>query len=334
MYQASLYEQLPEKKVRCGLCNHRCVIGENKKGICGVRQNIEGNLYSLNYGKLVAQHIDPVEKKPLYHVLPGSVTYSIATEGCNFRCRHCQNHTISQVQGYTGVHCATVNPAHVVEQALQRGCSSISYTYVEPTIFFEYAYDCAVLAKEAGLKNFFVSNGYMTTAVVEQLAPVLDGINIDIKGFSESFYQKIAGAKLAPVLENIRLFNSLGVWVEVTTLLIEGLNDDEAELMRLADFIVSVSPDIPWHLTAFHPAYKMTSIPSTTKQTLETARRIGQDAGLRYVYNGNIVDDGEETICTGCGEVVIKRRGFTLLFDKLTNGSCPKCKELVAGVWR
>ncbi len=334
MHQASFYEKLPESRVRCGLCNHHCVIADKKYGICGVRQNVGGELYSLNYGKLIAQHVDPVEKKPLYHVLPGSLTYSIATHGCNFRCLHCQNHTISQVDRYDGSNYATVKPDHVIDQARLLGCFSVSYTYVEPTIFFEYAYDCSVLAHESGLKNFFVSNGYMTPAVIQQLAPVLDGINIDIKGFSESFYHKVAGARLKPVLEAVEMFAGLGVWVEITSLLIEGVNDDEDELEGIADFIASVSPDIPWHITAFHPAYKMISIPPTSKETLERARRIGQEAGLNHVYNGNIIGDGEETICSGCGEVVIKRRGFSLMFDKLENGCCPNCKSAVAGVWK
>lgn len=334
MHQASFYERLSGKRVRCGLCNHRCVIAEKKYGICGVRTNLNGELYSLNYGKLVAQHIDPVEKKPLYHVLPGSLTYSIATHGCNFRCLHCQNASISQVEQYDGVGLAVIEPNYIVDQAVRRGCASISYTYVEPTIFYEYAYDCAVLAKTAGLKNIFVSNGYMTEEVIRQLSTVLDGINIDIKGFSESFYHKIAGAKLAPILNAVSQFVSLGVWVEVTTLLIEGINDDEKELKLLADYIASVSTDIPWHITAFHPAYKMQYVPRTSKNTLEKARDIGHKAGLKYVYNGNVMGAGEETLCTKCGELVVKRQGFSLLSDKLQNGCCPGCSSPVAGVWK
>ncbi|MDA3785766.1 MAG: AmmeMemoRadiSam system radical SAM enzyme, partial [Deltaproteobacteria bacterium] len=258
MKEALFYKAEADKTIVCALCNHRCHIKPGKRGICGVRENQEGKLYSLVYGRLVSANSDPIEKKPLFHFLPGSTSYSIATVGCNFRCRHCQNYQISQYPHlYNGeITGTTTSPEQVVEAAVAAGCASISYTYVEPTIFYEFAYDGAVLAHPRGLKNVFVSNGYMTPEVTRHLAPVLDGINIDIKAFSDDFYKKICSARLQPVLDNVRLMQELGVWVEVTTLLIPGLNDSNAELEQMARFIKDIDADIPWHLTAFYPTYK------------------------------------------------------------------------------
>jgi pyruvate formate lyase activating enzyme len=337
MREALFYQQAEEGKVVCNLCQHRCHIGPGKRGICGVRENRDGQLVSLVYGRLVSGNIDPIEKKPMFHFLPGSRSYSIATVGCNFQCLHCQNYQISQYPHLnkgeiTGAACS---PQSVVEGAMEAGCASISYTYVEPTIFYEFAYDCAVLARERGIRNVFVSNGYMTPEVTRHLAPVLDGINIDLKGFTADFYRKVCKARLEPVLENIRLFHELGVWVEVTTLVIPGLNDSEDELRAMARFLKGVSIDIPWHVTGFYPTYKMLDRPSTSLASLAMAREIGLAEGLRFVYEGNVAGSGgEDTRCPECGAMLIRRTGFRSELAAMADGRCSACQFQVAGVWR
>jgi len=307
-----------------------------KKGRCGVRQNIDGKLYSLVYGELVAEHIDPIEKKPLFHILPGSSSLSISTKGCNFQCSHCQNYSISQVMGLQNeeLRGREVTPSRLIDNVQKYGCSSISYTYVEPSVFFEYAYDCAVEASQSGIKNVFVSNGYLSKKATTDISPYLDAINIDIKSFSDDFYHNHCGAKLKPVLDNVMLMKELEVWVEVTTLIIPGYNDQNSELKKIASFIASVDPYIPWHVTAFHPMYKMTTPPSTPLSSLERARAIGLEAGLFFVYEGNVPGaGGENTCCPGCGDVVIRRRGFSVRENSLNNGCCPSCSRQIPGVW-
>jgi len=333
--EAMLYEKLEDKKVRCNLCSHRCVIFPGKRGICQVRENRDGTLYSLVYGKIVSAAIDPIEKKPLFHFHPGTASYSIATVGCNFHCLHCQNHYISQYprNNKGAIIGEGLAPKDIVREAKRYGCKSISYTYVEPTIFFEYAYDTAKLAHEAGIKNVFVSNGYMTEEATRTIAPYLDAINIDIKGFTEEFYRKICGARLQPVLDSVKLMRELNIWVEITTLIIPTLNDSEEELRGIAEFIKSVSPDIPWHVTQFHPHYKQMSLPPTPASTLRRAREIGKEVGLHYVYEGNIPgEEGENTYCYKCGELVIRRFGFSILKYGIVAGRCPKCGAQLDGV--
>lgn len=323
-------------EVICGLCNHHCHIKEGKRGICRVRENRGGVLYSLVYGRLIAEHIDPIEKKPLFNFLPGSKAFSISTVGCNFQCLHCQNYDISQ---YPHFHNGEIAGAErsaeaVIDEAIRVGCASVCYTYVEPTIFYEFAYDCSVLAHKRQLKNVFVSNGYMTTEVSRHFAPVLDGINIDIKAFTDNFYRKVCKARLQPVLDNVQLMHDLGVWVEVTTLIIPGLNDSTEELRGIAKFIHSVSPTIPWHVTAFYPTYKMTDRDRTPAATLRKAREIGLAEGLHYVYEGNIPgEEGENTYCPGCGAELIGRFGYIIQQKNLTDGRCSKCGQQIAGVW-
>ncbi|MBU0663558.1 MAG: AmmeMemoRadiSam system radical SAM enzyme [Proteobacteria bacterium] len=337
MHEAQLYSQGNDGEVICELCAHHCRIKDGHRGICGVRENRSGILVSLVYGYLVAEHVDPVEKKPLYHFLPGSGSYSISTVGCNFRCRHCQNFSISQPGKFAADAPPGIlrSPEYVVAEAMRSGCQSISYTYVEPTIFFEFAYDCSVLAREQGLKNIFVSNGYMSEKTTRKLAPLLDAINIDIKAFTEDFYHKICGARLQPVLDTVRLMHELGVWVELTTLLIPGLNDSDAELTEIAEFIVSLDPSIPWHVTAFYPTYKMTDRPATSVHSLQKARKIGLAAGLRYVYEGNVPGSGgENSSCPSCQARLITRFGFIIEENRLVHGCCPQCGAQIAGVWR
>lgn len=336
MKEAMFYRAEADDKVTCGLCCHRCLIKPGKRGICGVRENQNGKLYSLVYGYLVAENADPIEKKPLFHFLPGSRSYSISTVGCNFHCRHCQNYQISQFpHEHDGQVTGTLrSPEEVVDAAYATGCQSISYTYVEPTIFYEFARDCSVLAHGKGIKNVFVSNGYMTPEVVRDIAPLLDGINIDIKAFTDNFYKRVCKARLQPVLDTVSLMHELGVWVEVTTLLIPDLNDSEEELREIARFVGGIDAAIPWHVTAFRPTYKMTDREATAAASLKKARDIGLDEGLRYVYEGNIPGHGgENTFCPSCGAEVISRFGFSIEGSSLDSGHCGQCGFILDGVW-
>lgn len=334
MKEAMFYEKHEKKKVKCFLCSHHCVILEGKRGICGVRENRKGILYSLVYGKLISMNIDPVEKKPLFHFYPASTSFSISTVGCNFKCRHCQNYEISQ---YPKIHDDIpgdrVTPEEVVNAAARSGCRSISYTYTEPTIFFEFAYDCARLAHEKGISNIFVSNGYTSPEAARAISPFLDGNNIDLKGDDE-FYKKVCGAKLQPVLDTIRLMKELGVWVEVTTLIIPTYNDSEESLSSIIDFIISVDPSIPWHVSQFYPTYKLLDQPRTPVKTLKNARKMGIEKGLKYVYEGNVPGEGSEnTYCPGCGELVIERYGYKIIQNRIKGGRCPECTASIHGIW-
>ncbi|GFE58976.1 AmmeMemoRadiSam system radical SAM enzyme [Geobacter sp. AOG1] len=336
MREAMFYEKLTDGKVRCGLCRFRCLIGDGGRGICGVRENRAGTLYTLVYGKAVAEHVDPIEKKPLFHFLPGSRSFSIATVGCNFRCLHCQNYAISQpAEGNTlRITGSDLPPALIVEKALDAGCRSISYTYTEPTIFFEYAYDTAVLAHRAGLKNVFVTNGYITAEALAHIRPYLDAANIDLKGFSDRFYREVVHAMLAEVLASIMEYKRSGIWIELTTLIIPGWNDADEDLRGIASFIAEqVGVDTPWHVSQFYPTFKLTDRPRTPVATLRRARQIGLDAGLRYVYEGNVPGEGESTYCPGCGELVIRRAGYAISDNELRDGVCPRCTTRLAGCW-
>ncbi len=334
MKEALLYVSRGDTVV-CGLCSHRCRIENGSRGICGVRENRGGVLYTLSYGKISAEHIDPVEKKPLFHFLPGSLTYSVATVGCNFTCLHCQNYSLSQAGSEIDRLGHVQKTAEdIVATARRGGCRSISYTYSEPTIFFEFADECARLARAAGLKNIFVSNGYMTGEAAALMAQVVDAINIDIKAFTEDFYASTCGGSLQQVLDNVQFFRSRGVWVEATTLVIPGLNDSTGELTALAEFIAAVDPNIAWHVSAFRPTYRMLDRPPTPSATLIEAREIGLRAGLNHVYIGNVHGGGgENTLCPSCAETVISRRGFSVLNNLLREGRCPFCSCALGGVW-
>jgi pyruvate formate lyase activating enzyme len=298
-----------------------------------VRENCEGELRSLVYERVVAQNIDPVEKKPLFHFYPGTRTYSIATAGCNFRCLFCQNADISQSPKEQGTIFGRKVPGHqVVEEAKRTGCASISYTYTEPTIFMEYALDVAQMARQADLKNIFVSNGYMTREALDAIAPYLDAANVDLKAFSDRFYKEQCGAHLKPVLKTLEGMKKLGIWLEVTTLIIPGLNDDREELKELARFLCELGPEIPWHISRFHPTYLLTDRPPTPVETLRAAREIGIDTGLRHVYTGNVPgDEGENTYCHRCGAVLIERFGFSIQRRALKAGKCAQCGTLMTG---
>ena len=334
MHEALFYERQGADQVRCHLCRFRCLIKNGARGHCQVRENQGGTLYSLTYGKLCAQAIDPIEKKPLFHVMPGSTSFSLASPGCNFRCRHCQNAAISQVGAGATVRGGVVSPAEVVEQALARGCPSLSYTYTEPTVFYEFALDTARLAHQAGLRNIFVSNGYISPEALGGISPWLDAANIDLKGFSETFYRDIVQARLSEVLDSLIEYRRLGIWLELTTLVIPGLNDSDAELRDLASFITThLGADTPWHVSQFYPTYQLTNRPRTPLATLRRAREIGLAAGLHYVYQGNAPGEGgEDTRCPNCQADLIKRRGFTILSNRLEQGNCPDCGTTIAGI--
>jgi pyruvate formate lyase activating enzyme len=336
MKEALFYEKESDRQVRCGLCRFNCLIADGRRGICKVRENRDGTLFSLVYGKVIAEHVDPIEKKPLFHVMPGSKAFSIATVGCNFRCRHCQNYSIAQVRESMRIPGTLRSPAEIVQNAVSSGCSSIAYTYTEPTIFYEFAFDTARLASEAGLKNIFVTNGYISKEPLAMIAPFLDAANIDLKGFSEKFYREIVSAKLSEVLDCIIEYRKLGIWLEITTLIIPGLNDSDEELKGIAAFIVdNLGADTPWHVSQFYPTHQLTDRPRTPHSTLRRAGDIGRAAGLHYVYEGNVPDSGgENTHCPGCSKILLERSGFRVMSNRLQEGCCPGCGAKIEGLWK
>lgn len=333
---AYLYHAFDDGRVQCRLCGHHCIIKPGRRGICGVRQNHDGILKTLVYGRVVARHIDPIEKKPLFHFHPGSQSYSIATVGCNFSCRFCQNADIAQMPGDRDglVLGEFVSPEDIVADAMRYQCRSIAYTYTEPTVYFEYALATAKLAKAQGMDNVFVTNGYMSAEALDMAAPYLDAANVDLKAFSDGFYHTYCGAHLEPVKATLRKMKALGILVEVTTLLIPGLNDDPEELGPLAAFICNdLGADTPWHISRFHPTYRLTDRPATPLKTLQLAGEIGRQAGLHYVYLGNVPgENGESTQCPHCNTMLIDRRGFQLVGNFITGNRCPQCQSVIYGV--
>ncbi|MBU1193692.1 MAG: AmmeMemoRadiSam system radical SAM enzyme [Proteobacteria bacterium] len=330
-----IYEKLENRTVRCGICHHFCIIKEGRKGICAVRENNGGALVSLVYDKLVAAGIDPIEKKPLFHLKPGSYSYSIAAPGCNFACRFCQNANIAQMSGEKNsrIPGARVQPETIVANAQESGCKSISYTYTEPTVFFELALETARLARKNGLLNVFVTNGFMSSDVLDMISPYLDAANVDLKAFDDQFYQTYCHARLEPVKANLKLMKQMGILLEITTLLIPGLNDTPEELAASARFIAGeLGPETPWHISRFHPTHKMTDRPVTPLASLETAYAIGKDAGLRYVYIGNVPGQSfENTFCHSCNKMLIQRHGYTIKNYLKDTDICPGCGTPVYG---
>ena len=331
---ALLAETFEDGSVRCNACAMRCLVRPTRTGICGVRENRDGVLVSTVYGRAVAVGIDPIEKKPLFHVAPGALAYSIATVGCPFHCAFCQNWEIAQAPRL-GLDLPTraLPPTKAVEEALTAGARAVAFTYVEPTVFLEYALDTAREAHAAGLLNVFVTDGYATPEAIDLLRPYLDAANVDLKSFDDAFYRRVCGARLAPVLEALKAYRDAGVWVEVTTLVIPGHNDDEGELRELTGWIATeLGPETPWHVSRFFPAYKMLDVPPTPLETLRRAAEIGQEAGLAHVYVGNAPQlEMEDTRCAGCGRVLLERRGYHV-FDRLgPGGTCPGCGRPLAG---
>ena len=333
--EAVLWESAEDTKVRCKLCNWRCVIDEGKLGRCFVRKNIGGVLYSLNYDKVCSANPDPIEKKPLFHFQPGTSSFSVATMGCNFRCEFCQNWQISQAAIEDGrIAGEPINPEQIVAAAVSGGCKSIAYTYTEPTIFMELCNDCGRLGKEKGLANVFVSNGFMTREAIDFASEWLDGINIDLKSFNEDYYKRLCKARLQPVLDTINyIAKETNIWLEITTLLVPGENDSDEELKKLADFIVSdAGADVPWHISRFHPQYKYLDSVPTPIETLERAEGIGRAAGLHYIYLGNVPGaKGESTFCYDCGRLLIERVGYHISANHIKNSCCPDCGTEIAG---
>jgi len=333
---ALLGETQADGSVVCRLCAHRCRVRPGLQGICGVRRNVDGRLATLVADRIVAADVDPIEKKPFFHFLPGTLSYSIATVGCNLHCLFCQNWSISQWPrtGSGVIPGQPATPRAIVATALAARCATIAYTYTEPTIFFELALATSRLAGEAGIRNVFVTNGYMTEEALALVAPTLHGANVDLKSFSDRFYRKVCGATLAPVLATIERMRARSIWVEVTTLVIPGRNDSDEELGALARWLASVDRDMPWHVSAFRPAYRLIDAPSTPAATLHRAARLGREAGLRYVYAGNVPGDPlENTGCPTCGRGLVRRHGFRVVENHLSNGCCPVCRQAIAGVW-
>jgi len=322
MKEAMLYQRLDGKRVKCALCSHRCLILDGKRGFCGVRENRGGTLYSLVYGKCASWAVDRIEKKPFYHFFPGTDVFSFATVGCNFRCLHCQNFELSQVQEISG---EDLSPEQLVKFAKKYRCAGIAYTYTEPTIFFEYANDTAILARKEGMYNVFVTNGYMTPEMIEKMGSI-DASRIDLKSMNDKFYKRICSASLEPVLNSIKLLHKRG-HIEIINLVIPTKNDSEEDLRALAKWVAALDKDIPLHFTAFYPANKMLDIPPTPAKLLEKARNIAMEEGLRYAYTGNVPGhDGENTYCPNCKELLIKRFGFDIVDYRITKDKkCPKC---------
>ncbi len=336
---AWLSKKLDDGRIHCEACNQHCKLHEGEYGVCGVRKVENGELQLLTYGLAAAVNVDPVEKKPMFHFLPNSLAFSVGTVGCNFSCQFCQNADISQYPQTHGhrLKGQPLSPRQIVELAQEYKCASIAYTYNEPVVFFEYTYDTAKLAHEAGLKNIYVTSGYETHRAIDTLAPYLDGMNIDIKAFSDDFYQEICGAKLKPVLDTVRYAHGKGIWIEVTTLLIPGKNDSEEEIRAIARFLADLDPNIPWHVSGFYPQYKMLDTPPTPPSTLIRAYEIGKEEGLNFVYIGNYDDeDRESTYCPSCGFKVIERHGHIGQFVQNhlgPEGKCPECGTHIPGVW-
>jgi pyruvate formate lyase activating enzyme len=319
--------------IRCGLCPHGCRLNEGQTGLCGVRSVQGGTLVSLVYGRPVSVAVDPIEKKPLFHFLPGAETFSYATVGCNLACAFCQNHSLSQVRGEPG-RGKFVPPAALVEAAVQERSQVIAATYSEPTVFFEYALDVARLAQGRGIRNAFVTNGFISPEALDAVLPYLDAANVDLKAFSDETYRKVCRGRLDPVLGTIRRLREAGVWVEVTTLIVPGMNDSAGELLGIASFLASVDRDIPWHVSRFHPDYRMLDRSPTPPATIELACRLGREAGLNHVYAGNLpAGPLESTFCPGCNTLLIERHGFHVALNRVAHGQCPDCAARIAGVW-
>ena len=334
MKQAVLWDKSDSGAVQCRLCHHHCRIAEGKIGICGVRKNVGGTLYSFSYDCVSAANSDPIEKKPLYHFQPGSRSFSIASPGCNFHCDFCQNWQISQVTQDDRQYGRAIEPRDIIDSAIHANCKSIAYTYTEPTIFIELAEACARLAKEKGLANVFVSNGYMTTEAIDYATDWLDGINVDLKAFSEFFYRKHCMATLEGVLETIRyIARHTAIWMELTTLLIPGLNDSPDELKRMTEWIVKeAGAHIPWHVSRFYPQHLLLDVAPTSEEAIHAACAIGKAAGLDYIYVGNLPGNkGESTHCPACQSLLIERNGYTVRIRQIRDGRCGHCGRKIDG---
>lgn len=328
------YQKLGNGMVQCFLCPNQCILSPGQIGLCRARKNIEGELYSINYGKIASLHVDPIEKKPFFHFLPGSKAFSIAAPGCNLRCLYCQNWQIAQIFPWE-VKTIELTPEELVNKALESGAESIAYTYSEPTAFFEYMLDTAKIAREKGLKNVVVTAGYISPEPLRELCQYVDAIKVDLKGFNEEFYRKITGARLQPVLEALKIIKEEGVWLEIVNLLIPGENDSEPEIRAMVKWIKeNLGEDVPLHFSRFHPMYKLQNLPPTPLETIIRAREIALKEGLKYVYTGNVYyPEGEATYCPESGQIAIQRERFFVVKNNLKEGLCPSGEE-IPGVWK
>ncbi len=325
---------LDDEKIQCLLCPRQCLVPDGRRGFCGVRENRGGKYYSLVYGNPCAVHVDPIEKKPFYHFLPASKSFSIATAGCNLRCKFCQNWEISQAKP-EDTYNLDVPPEKIVAMAKKVGARSIAYTYVEPTIFFEYMIDTAKLAKREGVLNVYHSNGFINPEPLKELAKVLDAANIDLKGFTEEFYSSMSQGRLAPVLQTLRILKDLGIHLEITNLVIPTRNDDAERMRKMCNWIkTDLGAETPVHFSRFYPLYKLRNLPPTPVSTLEKSRQIALEAGLEYVYIGNVPGhEGERTYCPKCRKLLIGRQGYTIGAIHLNKGKCRFCGKAIPGIW-
>ena len=331
--EASYYEKLGEKKVACRLCPQGCQVADLERGNCGVRENRGGIYYTLVYGQPCAVHVDPIEKKPLFHYFPGSQAYSLATAGCNFSCRFCQNWEISQRRPEQVEH-VTLMPEEVVRQARLQRCRLIAHTYSEPVVFFEYMHDCAVLGREKGVPNVMISNGFIEKKPLQELCRYLGAVKIDLKAFTESFYQEQCGGRLKPVLDTLLTLRAEKVWFEIVVLVIPGLNDGSEEIGRMCRWLArEMGPDVPLHFSRFIPTYMLKNVPPTPPATLDQARRIAMDAGIHFCYIGNLLSDAENTYCPSCGKLLLRRLMFSVENEGLKGNHCKYCRTLIPGVF-
>jgi len=342
MHEALLYEKKADKSVRCKLCRHNCLIRDGKRGICMVRENRGGTLFSIFWGHPCAVAIDPIEKKPLFHFKPSSKSLSIATCGCNFRCGFCQNWEISQFgyeedaskQLHNVAASPLVMPKSLADEALTHGCKSISYTYTEPTIFYEYAKEIAIEAAKNGIDSVFVTNGFMSRDMLDDFDGLLKAANVDLKAFRKETYKKVMKADLNGVLDSIVHMKKLGIWIEITTLVVPGMNDSREEMSDIANFIAGVGKEIPWHISRFHPQYKFDSTGATPLETIEAAFEIGKEAGLKFIYTGNIINGAHEnTHCPKCKKLLIERKGYTVTQNLVEDSKCPACSMEIEGIF-
>jgi pyruvate formate lyase activating enzyme len=322
------------KAVECVLCPRQCTLPDGETGFCRARRNIGGRLYSLGYGSPCSVHIDPIEKKPFFNVLPRTFSFSLASAGCNLRCKFCQNWQISQVSPLE-TNNLSMSPDDVVNAAVQKGCKSIAYTYTEPSNFYEYMFDIAKIARRRGIVNVSHSNGYINQGPLKELCKYMDAVNIDLKGFSQSFYATMSEGELEPVLATIKTLKRSGVWVEITNLVLQGYNDDEKMMTAMCKWLVKeVGPDTPIHFSRFYPMYKLTGVPPTPLKSLERGRDIAVASGLKFAYIGNIPGHpGENTYCPKCGKMLVQRSGYNILENFVKDGKCPQCGERIGGIW-
>ena len=334
LVEARYYDKLPHRKIKCTLCPRECLIDDLERGYCGVRENRDGTYYTLVHARPCSWHADPIEKKPLFHFLPGTLAYSIATVGCNVECKFCQNWDISQLRPELARN-YDMPPEEVVGFARQKRCRSIAYTYSEPVIFYEYMYDTAELGRTQGVRSVMISNGYIQAEPMRALCGVLDAVKIDLKAYTETFYRDVCAGKLKPVLDTLELLVEEGMWTEIVYLMIPTLNDDRRDIRKMCRWIrTALGPEVPVHFTRFHPQYKLKNLPSTPVKTLDMAREIALDQGLHYVYVGNVPGhDGENTYCPNCGEIVIKRMGYFVQGMHVKDGKCGFCGNEISGVW-